>query len=170
MKKPYILTLAFIAACSFGNAQKLYVDGHGVMTIDTVVNTTVIHDKAFNIIKKWAITNVQDYNGMVKGEVAPDLIKYLYITDYWAAMGTRQKYSQDVIVDVRDGSVKISLNNFRTYVPDKNTHPMQQAAKGWSGDKFFEDSNNQLKPKFKKFYTDVEAKFIVLVKEMTSGL
>ncbi len=164
-----ILILSF--AVSMASAQKLYVSQKGVITIDTTLTLPGRSKQdLFNKLKKWSVINIQDYNSMSRGEVNPDLLKFLYITDYWAALGGRQKYSQDVTFDISDGSVNIKFDQLRTYVPVKGVPPVEQAPKGWSADKFFKNNDNQLKPKFDKFYSDVKSQFIKMVTDVASEI
>jgi hypothetical protein len=170
--KTLIVLIALVSILSIHvSAQKVYVSQRGVITIDTtIVVSNLTKQELFNKLKKWAVINIQDYNSMSKGEVNPDLLKFLYITDYLAAFGGRQKYSQDVTVDISEGSILIKFDQLRTYVPVRGVPPVEQAPKGWSADKFFENNDHKLKPKYGSFYSDIQSQFIKMVVDMTAGV
>lgn len=149
---------AFLIVISFvpTKAQKLNaIEGH--IQIDTVITTPKTKDQAFNSTKGWLIQNLVDYKNLAQGEVPGELISTKAIVKYWAAMGTKQAYIQDINITFTEGQIKIKLDNLKTYV---------EGQKGWTADKFFTDSEGKLKPKYDKWYSDVELKF----KELSSGI
>lgn len=162
MNMKNLIALILVCMAMFSHAQKVHVE-NGKMVIDTTIVLGESTEDNFKTIKKWCVKEMSSFNDMVKGEVSPELIKLLKISRYWAAAGTRQDYSHDLIFALKGNEVQISLINFKTYSAKEGVSAIEQAEKsGWSGDKFFINKKGELKD-FPKFYADVEQQFRELV-------
>ena len=151
------ILLSIISVVSLSQKLKS-IDGH--IQIDTAIISGKPKDQAFNAVKIWAIQNISDYKNLMMGEVPGELISTKAIKKYWAAMGTKQAYIQDINITFSEGQIKIKLDNLKTYV---------EGQKGWLADKFFTDSDGNLKPKYNIWYADVEEKFRELSTEIAKA-
>jgi hypothetical protein len=146
---------------------------NGIITIDTALNFTRLSgSQIFDTTKSWLSENTApSYKDMLKKEEPSKMIKLLRLANYWAALGTRQTYSHDLIFTIDDTRLTITLINFRTYSHNQNVNPIEQSmTSGMSADEFFIDKNGKLKKKWSKFYTDVERDFKEFVSDFTTTL
>ncbi len=120
----------------------------------------------------WLITNTYPaYGEMLKGEIEPEFINLLKIIDYWAALGTKQAYSQDLIIKISGDNLLIRQEKFRTYIHQQGYKPLEQYMRsGMWADNFFIAKDGSLKKTYSKFYDDVKEKFVRLVKNISDEL
>jgi hypothetical protein len=156
--------LVLISAIIFfrltADGQKIHPTNERKLVIDTTMLMPGLSKaQIFNNLKKWAILKMTNYNDMLKGEVDGSLIKLLDLTDYWAAGGTKQTYSQDVTFEINEGKIYVKIDNLKTYVEEKGVRPIDRVAMhGYPADKFFINKDGELK-KYPKFYSDVNVQF-----------
>lgn len=157
MKIYFVIFLVTVAGVS-ATAQKL-LNVEGKLIIDSTLTTSLTQEAAFNAVKKWMILNIEDYKSMQIGEVEREMLACKSIVKYWAAMGGKQKYIQDINVSFEQGKVHIRISNLYTLATD--------GSKGWSADKFFIKSDGTLKSMGNNWYADVADKFRAMCKTIS---
>ena len=97
-------------------AQTLFVAKEsGLITFEMVLTIDSMKaDPLFDKTKGWFVEYFREANQVIRGEVKPSMIKGTYLTEYAAAMGTKQQYENDIVVRMKDGAVKVTINNLRT--------------------------------------------------------
>jgi hypothetical protein len=160
LKLGILMFVMFSVQRAAGQSLKV-IDEH--ISIDTLFATTKSKADAFNAVKIWMIQNVPDYKSLAQGEVAGELLSTKMVVKYWAAMGTKQQYLQDLNVTFADGQVKVKVDKLKTFVPG--------GGKGYEADKTFLDGAGRLKSSSMntKWYRDVEAKFKSLSSDIATA-
>jgi hypothetical protein len=74
----------------------------------------------FSKAKEWLVTN----SATISGEVSPTLIKSSMVAQYPGDMG-QTKYLFDVTLKVKDGAVKVIVDNYKIFMSSGNHLPVE---------------------------------------------
>lgn len=110
------LYLCVMSACGQDVAQtpKLFVSpGVGKITYEEVIEVDgKTADEIFKKTKEWFVEYFRSAEDVVRGEIEPSMIKGTFAASYRGAMNTPQGYTNDIIVRIKDGALKVTIDNF----------------------------------------------------------
>lgn len=114
MRKITLIFVMFLTAEV--SAQELYVAGEtGKLTHERIVElpgmtAADIHKKA----KVWFTEYFRSSKDVIRGEVEGSMIKGTFITTYIEALNTPVEYENDIVVRIKDGAIKVTIDNIRS--------------------------------------------------------
>ena len=115
MKKLSIIFFLIIAVRCFSQQHSLFIDSTTkLITFEKFCKIdTLKADFIFDKTKSWFIHHFAAAENVIKSENKPNLIKGVFKTDYLGTMEERQNYYNDIEVKIKDGAIKIRINNFK---------------------------------------------------------
>jgi hypothetical protein len=114
MKHIFTAPLIFLA-CAAGAQSNLFAVRDGLISYERVEQLdTMKADKIFTKTKEWVIETFNSSKTVIQGESKPSLIKCNYLTSYSAALGMKQKFTNALTLKIKDGAIKITIDNYAT--------------------------------------------------------
>ena len=114
MKKVIISLILILPIKSFSQ-HSLFVDSETkLVTFEKVYELdTLKADYIFDKAKEWFIEYFREASEVIRGENKPSLIKGTFINEYFFVF-RKEKFNNDITVRIKDGAIKITINNFRS--------------------------------------------------------
>ena len=92
----------------------------GLVTYERTISfDTIKADQLFNKTMGWFVEYFRNADNVIRGENKPGLIKGTYLTDYSVHGSLNQPIDCDILVRIKDGAIKVIINNFVTHPPTK---------------------------------------------------